>query len=399
MIGKGQQGDTELNTLEGLKYVWTSWRIMGMHPFETHKAIYTVYSVIMNFSFSFLGAMSFVINFFFVEDLKTLMGVSSISLSVITSSIKQAIIFYHKKDLLKINEILKELDQRSISCPEEVSILKDIIGYCGKLFRAYNYIFYGSYSCYVLSAYFSHGLVFNGWIPFNWKASELNYWSAFIYQSVSMFVIIIQNISNDVYPSTYISLFKGHLRTLGMRIERIGQKDANKDLNYIELIKCIKDHEKLLKFFLLMKNVISQTIFLQFIVTGFALCTTAVYFLKYASGVLEIFIAVSYSMVLVCEALPCCYLMSGLMSLSEEFVTTIYSCNWIDQDRRFRITILMFMQKCQKKLQIVAGGLFPITLDTYIQVNIIYVGFHLYTFFFYFRYPNFHFQCLLYLKM
>ncbi|KAL5275620.1 Or19a family protein [Megaselia abdita] len=238
------------------------------------------------------------------------------------------------------------------------------------MYTIYKYIFHGALLFYIISAYLNHSLVFNGWIPFDWTASKSKYWFAFLYQSVSTFFIVIQNVSNDIYPCTYISLFKGHLQALGMRIKRIGYGGKNSTTeNYRELVKCIKDHEQLLDFFNYMKVVISQTLFLQFIVTGFALCTTAVYFVKYSSGVLEIFVAVSYSMVLVCEALPCCYLMSGLMQKSDEFVTNIYSCNWIDQDKRFRITILMFMQKCQKQLNIVAGGLFPITLETYIQIS------------------------------
>ncbi|CAD7085729.1 unnamed protein product [Hermetia illucens] len=71
---------------------------------------------------------------------------------------------------------------------------------------------------------------------------------------------------------------------------------------------------------------------------------------------------------MILEVFLYCYFGSELVYQTHRMTDAIYSCNWIDQDRKFKKMLIMFMQSTQKSMTIIAGGFFTVNLAAFVSV-------------------------------
>ncbi|XP_064552842.1 odorant receptor 59b-like [Drosophila montana] len=117
----------------------------------------------------------------------------------------------------------------------------------------------------------------------------------------------------------------------------------------------------------LMRPVMSFTIFIQFLLTGIVLGLTLLYIL-YFSGLLRgLSSAIFFGNVLF-ETFPFCYLCDALVDDCAELANLLAQSNWIDAGKKYKSTLKICMQHVQKPIIFVAGGVFPITLNSNIKV-------------------------------
>ena len=74
-------------------------------------------------------------------------------------------------------------------------------------------------------------------------------------------------------------------------------------------------------------------------------------------------------MAVVTEIFPLCYYSNCLIYDSDRLSEDIFHSKWIDQNSRYRKMMIFFMQRSQQTMELLAGKIFPINLNSFISVS------------------------------
>ncbi|XP_055921492.1 odorant receptor 42a-like isoform X1 [Eupeodes corollae] len=368
----------KLDTTVAFSSVWRYWSFFGIHPFAINKNLYILYSVFINIAVTLLAPLQLIVQGFFVESFAELMRNMSTSFELAACSLQMWVLLIYRKNLLKSHQYLKELDNRVEEDPVGRMYMEQVVRNCQRLFIVYLVLFWSTVGTYGISAALAGRLMLEGWLPFDWRSSRTLYVVAFGYQLFDSCVQCMMNLTTDIYSVFYIYVILGHIQCLAKRISNIGHDNGAKttEENYCELIRCVNDHRNTLDYFYTLSPVVSATIFIQFVVAAFVLCITALCFCIFDDLSFKV-TSFCYLTSILIEVLPCCYLVSEIMEASTNLTTAVYSCNWMDQDVKFRKAVIIFMQHTQKPNSITAGNMIPISLPTF--MGLIRLSFSIFT--------------------
>lgn len=65
-----------------------------------------------------------------------------------------------------------------------------------------------------------------------------------------------------------------------------------------------------------------------------------------------------------------CYFASQLTHKSEQLIRRIFNCNWTEQSRNFKTTMILFMQGSMHPIVPKAGGIFEVGLPIFMAVRL-----------------------------
>ncbi|KRG01014.1 uncharacterized protein Dmoj_GI27086 [Drosophila mojavensis] len=116
-----------------------------------------------------------------------------------------------------------------------------------------------------------------------------------------------------------------------------------------------------------MRPVMSQTIFVQFLLIGIDLGLTIINVL-YFSGLFRAISAIIFAVAVLLETFPFCYLCDLLAKDCEELSNILCHSHWIDAEPKYKSALKFFMHNLQQPIDFKAGGIFAISLNSNIQV-------------------------------
>ncbi|KRF78806.1 odorant receptor 59b isoform X2 [Drosophila virilis] len=239
-----------------------------------------------------------------------------------------------------------------------------------------NYIFlvyaiiYGTF----LTSAFVIG-VFNGHPPwlfynplFDWHNGSTRFWLQSILEQIVVSLTGLTLLVSDTYPLIFLVMMRAHIDVLRERIRSL-RTDLHKTEaeNYDELICCIMDHKLILKCCAIMRPIISGIIFVHFQLVGVVLGVTIInilYFSDFIHGISSII----YLTGILLESFPCCYLSDLLAEDSKDLSNLLAQSNWISAERKYKSTLMIFIQHVQRPIVFVAGIIFPISVNSNIRM-------------------------------
>nr|XP_032289604.1 odorant receptor 59b-like [Drosophila virilis] len=172
----------------------------------------------------------------------------------------------------------------------------------------------------------------------------------------------------DTYPLIFLVMMRAHIDVLRNRIRNL-RTDPHKTEaeNYDELVCSIMDHKLILKCCEIMRPVISGIIFVHFQLVGVVLGVTMInilYFSDFIHGISSII----YLTGILLESFPCCYLSDLLAEDSKHLSNLLAQSNWISAERKYKSTLIIFIQHVQRPTEFIAGGIFPISMNSNIKM-------------------------------
>ncbi|XP_068152569.1 odorant receptor 98a-like [Drosophila tropicalis] len=180
--------------------------------------------------------------------------------------------------------------------------------------------------------------------------------------------ITVQHLLVDVFNVIYCLMLRVHIEILRERVGKSGTDPEETEREcYEELVKCIAQHELILKYSDLMRSLFSLTTFIQFILIGTLLgCTLVnlVCFSDFWNGLS----CVIYIIGLMSLTFPFCYICDLIKIDCEGLALAIFHSNWIGSSLLYKSTIIQFIQRAQKPIAFKAGSIFPICMQTNIEV-------------------------------
>ncbi|XP_053963806.1 odorant receptor 7a-like, partial [Anastrepha ludens] len=350
-----------------------------MDPPLRHRRLYFIYSAFINVFLGILLPVTMITKLFFIENMPQLIGLLYLGVTITMATAKQFSLWLHRSKLLQVNFYLTKLDARCNSHAVDRQHLLTAIRICHLYYAAYMFVYELSSSGFAYIGFSLRQMVYDGWFPKFSANPEKNLTLTLIYQNFAvMSFFVLQNVNNDMYSQCYLAVMIGHLRALSARISRIGKEGVlSVEDNIEELKNCIEDHKNLLGYFACIRPVISRTIFMQFCITAFVLCLTAVNYVALERDATQMLIAATYIFAVLIEALPCCWYVNALMEECSQLTTAMYDCQWYEQNKEFRKMLIFFMLRSQRTNILMAGNLVPITLQTFL--NIIKFSFSMFT--------------------
>lgn len=116
------------------------------------------------------------------------------------------------------------------------------------------------------------------------------------------------------------------------------------------------------------ESMFGAVLLIQFLITEISVCITAVY-VFFAESKGEIIYTGSYFICVLIEICLPCYCGNEIAHENNQFTTALFSCNWMDQDRKFKKALIFIMQKTEKPLEIYAGGIVRVSISTLLAVG------------------------------
>ncbi|XP_020799816.1 odorant receptor 98a [Drosophila serrata] len=268
----------------------------------------------------------------------------------------------------KAKELLGKLDKRCTRLEERIEVHRWVV-HCNKAYLIYQLI----YICYTISTFLS--AVAAGQLPWriynpfvDWRQSRQNFWIAAIHETMLMMCSVTHTLLSDIYPLLYGLMLRVHIKLLRKRVERLcTDPSKSEEENQIDLINCIKDHKLIKEYTQMIRPVIARTIFIQFLLIGICLGLSLINLLFFAD-IWTGFATVAYINGLMVQTFPFCFVCDLIKADCDHLEMAIFHSNWLNTSRRYKTSLLYFLQITQIPIAFTAGYIFPISTSTNISV-------------------------------
>lgn len=237
---------------------WKSWLLLGIVPPTSAKYSddsleqmkhfkHLAWNYFVNFVATFTFPTHLTLAIFLEDSSKSVLFENiSIALTCIGASIKTILYAINMKKVLKMEELLKELDRR-------ITHEEDQMYYTKHIRRNLNYVQWTYITVYLSVSFFAslafyqskeQRLFYPGWVPFDWRLSWTNYSIALGYQIFCIFIQILQNFTNDSFSPKALCALSGHIQLLYKRVARIGYDTTMSLEDHEEELKNCVTHQK-----------------------------------------------------------------------------------------------------------------------------------------------------------
>ncbi|XP_037916503.1 odorant receptor 33a-like isoform X1 [Hermetia illucens] len=339
--------------------------IMEEYPLRQKVHVVTNYILVNICYYS-----TFIIQLFYVNNLKQLLENIPMNLCVTACAIKFSVILKLRRSFIEVNRKLEHLDSRPMTETQKDELNKEI-NFCRFTSKILIVLYLVVNLMYALTGALSHGtrLGFETWFPYDWRKSALRFWISLSIQSSFQILLSMQNVANDFLVPWYLSVVSAHLQIVMDRFAIIHHDpEKTEEESFQDFIQCLADHRSIMDIFEIIQNTLSFTIFFQFITSILVFSTSGVIYFRFSLSLAETVAVFILMLAVITEILPSCYYSDKFMEKTDQMVFMIYSSNWMDLSPRFRKNLIIFMQMTQKKKVILVGKQIPITLATFMSV-------------------------------
>ncbi|CAD7093151.1 unnamed protein product [Hermetia illucens] len=170
-----------------------------------------------------------------------------------------------------------------------------------------------------------------------------------------------------MYPPICFLLLNAHLKILSQQLLRIGAGDLECPTQS-SIAPFVEYHIAILKIYEILDATVSKMFFVELLIASILLCISTTSVLSNSMELSELMFTVAFTFALMFQILPICVLAHQFQSFSENLADAAYGSNWPDQDRAFRHSILLIMHRSQNCKLILAGGIVPINLPTFLTI-------------------------------
>ncbi|XP_017487642.1 PREDICTED: odorant receptor 59a-like [Rhagoletis zephyria] len=356
-----------LDTRSFFKLHWTCFKVLGIIA-PTSNAYYFGYSVLLHLLVTFCYPLHLAMALFSNTNASANIQNLAVCVTCVACSMKFIIYATKMERLRELEAIMAALDERVNSSRER--------RYLAQLRKEIRHIIVGFLSIYTLVGVTAelrfifrneHNLLYPAWFPFDWRASDLKFYAAHLYQIVGISFQLLQNFVNDCFPTMTLVLLSAHIKLLGIRVSQIGYANRSLDENEEELFRCIKDQEQLYNMLNVIQNIISLPMFLQFTVTAFNICLAMAALFFFVDAPFDRLYYFTYFLSMPLQIFPTCYYGTDFQLLFEKLHIEMYSSNWVEQTQKFRKHMILFCERSLKQHTAMAGGIVRIHLDTFVS--------------------------------
>lgn len=238
--------------------VWVYY-IFGQWPNEDSSLGYYVYSFVLHFGFVFIYLICMLINLIFITDVNETTHSLYVTLTELAFFLKVLNFFWFNRGMKECMCTVIDFDLKSDNETETIT----------KHLHSFNWLTYLYYIIPNLCAITAsmkplfvakREIPFRGWYPLDWQNNDRDYILVYAYQVIGILIEVNLNVTLDVYPNFLMHMISVQMEILGNRLRHLGSRvdgafDGSIDptvkfqkCGYLDLIDCIKTHQKITRF-------------------------------------------------------------------------------------------------------------------------------------------------------
>ncbi|XP_005187966.3 odorant receptor 42a-like [Musca domestica] len=367
-------------TRDATVYIFRGLNIIGYVPTETNKLAFYMWSGFVNFFVTVYLPVGFLMSFllrlntFSPSDFFTSL---QIWINCIGCSLKMFVFFFLHRRLIESRKFMDRLDVR-IDNDEDRLVIRKIVAFSNRSLTLYSSLYLSYASSTFLVAVINSKPPYQVFNPFFlWKENVWKFTMQAGFEYMMIAFHCFQQALLDSYPVIFITIIRTHLHILTRRISRLGSiSTMTSDERYEALVQCVLDHKNIMGLYSIFCPVISGTMFVQFLIIGLILGITTLHIFLFADR-LAIIASLFYVASILAETFPCSFLANCLMDDSDRISLAIFHSAWHEEEPRYKQMICFFLQHTQKTLILTAMKIFPITLNS--NINVVKFAFSVYT--------------------
>ncbi|KAH8272354.1 hypothetical protein KR026_010949, partial [Drosophila bipectinata] len=340
-----------------------AWRILGAK--DLSEGHIRGWAMAINFSVALAFPMLALSLFSYDSPLENITNFS-LTITSLATIVKFGLYTRRLSQLGEMEELISEMDKRVAGMEQEncYLLMKKRLHLLSRGFLLISCIVIVSLE---MSFFFKDErcLPYPSWFPLDWESSWSSFVVAVAYQQLVIFVQVFQNYVGDSFPPLALYLIAQQSHLLNLRISRIGFHGQLLQDNEADLGKCINDQKRLYRLLELSRNVISWPMFVQFIVIAINVGVTVFGLVFFVETVYDRIYYVSFLIGITLETYPLCYYGTNMEQSFHELHYAAFCCNWAEQSRSFRSTMLILSERTKMNALLLAGGVVPIHLSTF----------------------------------
>ncbi|XP_046807575.1 odorant receptor 33b-like [Lucilia cuprina] len=348
------------------------WRILGFLPTDKFRQLYIAYAVIVNIMVTIVYPIHLIIGLIMSNTLYDFIKNLAMVVTAILCSIKTIIMWLKFHNIEDILDIITKQNERILLDKDETRYFKyEVLRNLDRVFRMF-IIMYISAGVFAELSVLGNGilgtwrLLYPAYFVFDPFSNSALYFVAHVYQFIGASIIIMQILVIDTFGTMYMALLSGQLHTLNMRLSKLGADPyKTKRENNLKLLNCIQDHKDLLEYRQKLEEVLSFYIFVQIIFTSIIMCSSVAFLILFTSDAFTLIYYTVYLLATALEFLPLCYYGTLVEMEFANLTYSIFSSNWLEQDKIFKQNLRIFAETTKKPLHITAWQ-FYINLDSFL---------------------------------
>ncbi|CAD7089112.1 unnamed protein product [Hermetia illucens] len=230
---------------KSFEYIWFLWKTVGLYRDEKYSCLQKAHVGFIIACVHGMTILTFIVQFFLVKNLKQLLNILPMNVTVISCLIKLVIFLDKRHKLVEIHYLFAKLDSKNLTS-EEIESLEKLNRFCKKMFIMLFVLYASMITSAAINAAFSHRqtLPFDIWLPYDYRSQSWLYWITFAFQYSFFITLSNENVAHDLIGPLYFILLNRHLEIILDRIEKVGwDKEKTQEENYQDFIDCIEDHK------------------------------------------------------------------------------------------------------------------------------------------------------------
>ncbi|RZC38260.1 7tm 6 domain containing protein [Asbolus verrucosus] len=328
-------------------------KMLGLWPpgDETYKrSTYTLYEafVLLFFEISHIGAQTLTV-FIYFDDLEIVTGIIYVLLTEMLGLLKAYCLI---KNMGKLKQLMitinsdsfqpKSLHQRNLIQPnldawKRIALTFSFLCWCWLLIWNLCPIFDNTFREYRLP--------FSAWYPFSTQTSP-QYEFTYLHQFVAIIYVCMTNQNIDTLTAALNMYIGAQFDLLCDDVRHFHEAGKDDTADAIRKLKsCVNHHREILTFAEYVNNFYNWILFLQFFVGGFSI------------GLAMFQLSVAYKF-------------TCTVGSSSHLPYAVFESDWTDLSPEVKKMLIFFYLKVQKPLKMSSFGLFYLSLDTFVKVNL-----------------------------
>lgn len=176
----------------------------------------------------------------------------TITIMSISCSLKHYAQIWRLPDMLEIERILRQLDKCVQSKAEHEYYRSTLQKQRDRLIRCvysgYVFVYGASVPVAILTLLtYPQKLLYEAYVPFEWRAGGLPYYGIFVYQYMCIVVKAFVGLTNDIYTPLTLSNVAGHMHLFSIRMSCLGYGKTPKNQTYQQLRLYFENYNLLMR--------------------------------------------------------------------------------------------------------------------------------------------------------
>nr|QLI62064.1 odorant receptor 21 [Streltzoviella insularis] len=190
------------------------------------------------------------------------------------------------------------------------------------------------------------------WLAFNNSTMDVTM-AFFLAQCTTQFFILRQNLENIVKKSIDDST------TLRISFAKAFEK---------RFIGLMQHYNDIVQSSQKIEEIFGNAVFVQFIFTGWIICTTAYRMINMSPGSIEFLSMILYILCVMTQPYLYCFYGNELMYESDKLMNSAYAMDWLMIAPTQRRYLIIFMERIKRPIQPKAGFVIPLSANTFLTI-------------------------------